>query len=137
MRFAILGRLCRSGDLPPGDLEGGLDQAATIVWGTAGRQVVSIARKSAVSHATSSLFGRVQGVELVGVASLPGADLRHLFPRDGEGGLELPFASDLVANVAVEPARPGASLGRVPRGGVGTVDPRQDQVQVRQPELAG
>ncbi len=28
-------------------------------------------------------------------------------------------------------------LGRVPRGGVGTVDPRQDQVRVRQPELAG
>ena len=27
--------------------------------------------------------------------------------------------------------------GRVPRGGVGTVDPRQDQVQVRRPELAG
>ena len=28
-------------------------------------------------------------------------------------------------------------LGRVPRGGVGAVDPRQDQVQVRRPELAG
>ena len=28
-------------------------------------------------------------------------------------------------------------VGRVPRGGVGAVDPRQDQVQVRRPELAG
>ena len=27
-------------------------------------------------------------------------------------------------------------VGRVPRGGVGTVDPRQDQVQVRLPVLA-
>ena len=30
-----------------------------------------------------------------------------------------------------------ARNGRVPGGGVGTVDPWQDQVRVRQPELAG
>lgn len=48
-------------------------------------------------------------------------------------------------NVAMESTRsrlysaqaPQGCMGRVPRGGVGTVDPRQDRVRVRQPWLAG
>lgn len=41
---------------------------------------------------------------------------------------ETGLSSDMVPGMA--------QIGRVPRGGVGTVDPRQDRVQVRRPVLA-
>jgi len=52
-------------------------------------------------------LGGVQGIELVGVASLLGEDLRHPLAGDGERGLEFLIPGDPAADVAVKPAQPG------------------------------
>ena len=45
--------------------------------------------------------------------------------------------SELVQSIrGGSPSLQGTWVGRVPRGGVGTVDPRQDRVRIRRPELA-
>ncbi|EZP67202.1 hypothetical protein BV97_05741 [Novosphingobium resinovorum] len=55
-------------------------------------------------------LGRVQGIKLVRAASLLGEDLRHPLADDGKGGLEFLISGDLAADVAVEPAQPGAKF---------------------------